>query len=97
MRILGVNGMRSLYKGLACLCLSLTVWSAIGLVVHHHSNQNEDSTCQVCVAAHATALTATSHTFNPVFRTVLTFRVAAVAVEQRLMAFGLHVRPPPSV
>jgi hypothetical protein len=95
-RIHGVTDMRSISKTLACLCLLLTLWSATEFVTHHHSNQREASACQICVAAHSTALTFISHASYPVFRTVLTLRLLPTAAKKRLVAFGLYVRPPPS-
>lgn len=90
-------GMRSISKLLGLLCLLLTVSSAIGLITHHHSSRAESSACQVCVAAHSTAPTSISPTPKPVFRTILTLQLRPAATTQRLIAFALYIRPPPSV
>jgi hypothetical protein len=90
-------GMRSISKRIAWLSLLLTLWSALAFAVHHHSTQDESSTCQVCIAAHSASPTSTAPTPKPVFRRVVIFRSQAAAAKQRLIAFALSVRPPPSV
>jgi hypothetical protein len=37
--------MRSVAKMVAFLCLLLTIWSAVAVVAHHHSNSTESLTC----------------------------------------------------
>jgi hypothetical protein len=90
-------GMRSISKRIAWLSLMLTLWSALAFAVHHHSNQDESSACQVCIAAHSASPTRTSPTPKPVFRRVVIFRSQPTAAKQHLIAFALCVRPPPSV
>jgi len=89
--------MRSLSKKIALLCLLLTVFSAVGLVAHHHSNRTESAKCSVCVAAHSAAPKAVSVLANAAI--VFSFAVVLdpVSAQQRLIAFALRVRPPPSV
>jgi hypothetical protein len=89
--------MRSVSKGAAFLCLLLTLWSAIALVTHHHSSQNEASACQVCVTAHSTVSTSITSTPKPAFHTIFELRLFPTATKQRLISFALCVRPPPVV
>lgn len=88
-------GVRSISKFVACLCLLLTLCSAVEVIVHHHSTQTDASACQVCVAAHSTTPTTISPAPKPVFRTILTLHLRQTATTERFIAFGLRVRPPP--
>jgi hypothetical protein len=89
--------MSSSLKRVAWLSLLLTLWSAFAFAVHHHSSQDESTTCQVCVAAQSAAPASASPTPKPVFRRVLPFRPQPSAAKQHLVAFALSVRPPPAV
>jgi len=88
--------MRSIFKGIAYLCLALTLLSAVSVVTHHHSSATESAQCTVCVAAHSAspkpAGVLTSATFAP----IAVFRAEAVSAKQRLVGFALSVRPPPA-
>ena len=87
--------MRSLSKRVACLCLLLTLGSAMAFVAHHHLSANEALKCTVCVTVHAAAPKTASNLQNASFIRVSTFRPVPVSVKQRLVAFALSVRPPP--
>ena len=63
--------MPSISKRIAWLSLLLTLWSALAFAVHHHSSQDESTTCQVCVAAHSASPTTASPAPKPVFRRVV--------------------------
>jgi hypothetical protein len=89
--------MRSITKRIACLCLLLTLWSAIAFAVHQHSNATEAAKCTVCIAAHSASPKVSSALLKVRFVAVSTFRAEPVASKQRLIAFALCVRPPPSV
>jgi hypothetical protein len=89
--------MRSITNRIACLCLLLTLWSAIAFAVHQHSNATEAAKCTVCIAAHSASPKASSALLKARFVAVSTFRAEPVAPKQRLIAFALCVRPPPSV
>lgn len=89
--------MRSISKRIACLCLLLTLWSAIAFAVHQHSNATEAAKCTVCIATHSASPKATSAPLKATFVAVSTFRAEPVAAKQCLIAFDLCVRPPPSV
>jgi hypothetical protein len=90
--------MRSTTKRIACLCLLLTLWSAIAFATHQHWGATESSTCPVCIAAHSASPQATTTTFSSVmFVSEPVVRPEPVATKQRLIAFALCVRPPPSV
>jgi hypothetical protein len=89
--------MPSISKRIAWLSLLLTLWSALAFAVHHHSSQDESTTCQVCVAAHSASPTTASPTPKPVFRRVVSFRPRPTDAKQYFVAFALYVRPPPAV
>ncbi len=89
--------MRSISKPIAWMCLLLTFWSAFALVAHHHSSATEAAKCTVCVAAHSASPKTVSTLPNATFVPVATFRPKPVSAKQRLIAFALCVRPPPSV
>ena len=89
--------MKPISKRIAWLSLLLTLWSALAFAVHHHSSQDESTTCQVCVAAHSAAPTTVPPSPEPEFRRVLQFRPQPTDAKQRLVAFALYVRPPPRV
>jgi hypothetical protein len=76
----------------------LTIWSAIAFATHQHWGATESSTCTVCIAAHSASPKTTTTTLSSVmFVSVSVFRPEPVATKQRLIAFALSVRPPPSV
>jgi len=89
--------MRSISKRIACLCLLLTLLSAIAFAVHQHANATEAAKCTVCIAAHSASPKATSAPLKARFVAVSTFRAEPVATKQFLIPFALYVRPPPSV
>jgi hypothetical protein len=89
--------MESVSKVVACLCLLLTVLSAAQAVAHHHSSQVEDSACRICVVAHSTIQTNISAASKPVFRTIRVLQLRPSVATKCETAFGLYVRPPPSV
>jgi len=89
--------MRSLSKKIAFLCLLLTVFSAVGLVAHHHSSRIDAAKCSACVAAYSAAPKAVS----VLAKATIVFSSAVVldpvSAQQRLIPFALRVRPPPTV
>ena len=87
--------MQSLSKRVASLCLLLTLWSAVALVLHHHSSADEASSCQVCVSTHSTAPTSITAAPKPVFHKIFIAQKQPRSTEQRLIAFALSVRPSP--
>ena len=89
--------MRSISKRIACLLVLLTFWSAIAFAAHQHSSAVESAKCSVCVAAHSASPKAPSTLTRATFVVVSTFRPQSVSAKQRLIAFALCVRPPPSV
>jgi hypothetical protein len=89
--------MRSISKTIAWLCLLLTFLSAVAFVVHHHSSATEAAKCTVCVAAHSASPKTACILPHTTFIPVATFREKPVSTKQRLTAFALCVRPPPSV
>jgi hypothetical protein len=94
---LTVFDMQSISKRIAWLLLLLTLWSAFALVTHHHSSATEAAKCTVCVAAHSASPKPTSNLPKVTFVPVSTFWSEPVSAKQRLIAFALCVRPPPSV
>jgi len=94
----GQGYMRLLSKGIAWLCLLLTLSSAYSLAAHHHSNSIDAAKCAVCVAAHSaspvSALRLPNAAFVPLDRIIIP---EAGSAKQRLIPFALSVRPPPEV
>jgi hypothetical protein len=88
--------MRSTVKLVACLCLLLTLWSAVAVVAHHHANSSESVTCPVCVAARAVAATVTPGALKPVFVQLSTVRVPSSPAQNRLPVFAFSGRAPPA-
>ena len=89
--------MRSFVKAVGLLCLLLTVWSALALAAHDHTNAIDAAKCTVCIAAHSAA-PQSIHTVTPVkFVAVSTLQAKPVAAKQRLVTFALTVRPPPAL
>ena len=90
--------MRTLIKRKAWFCLLLILLSAYGVAAHHHSGFTDEAQCAICVVAHSASPVATSILPNPLLVPVRLDVVGeAVSAKQRLIAFALSVRPPPSV
>jgi len=90
--------MRSITKRIACVCVLLTIWSAVAFAAHQHSSATDSATCTVCIAAHSASPKTTSPLPRVMFASVSVFRAEpVVATKQRLIPFALSVRPPPSV
>jgi hypothetical protein len=89
--------MRSILKPIGWMCLLLTLLSAVAFAAHHHSSATESAKCTVCIAAHSASPKTTSTLANATFVPLATFRTKPVSAKQRLIAFALCVRPPPSV
>jgi hypothetical protein len=89
--------MQSISKKIAWLCLLLTFFSAGAVVVHHHTGATDAVKCTVCVTAHAAAPKAVSTLPNRTFIRATAVRLDPVSAKQRLVAFALSVRPPPTV
>jgi hypothetical protein len=90
--------MRSVLKWAAWLCLLSTASSACVFVTHQHLSSCDEAQCTVCVVAHSASPVAASKLPNPVLVLVrLTDVGEPVSAKQRLIAFALSVRPPPTV
>jgi hypothetical protein len=89
--------MRFSSRWLAWLCLSLMLWTAVAESTHTHPNKTESAVCSICVAAHSTAPTATSHQARPVFEAVGLLQEEEVIAKARLSVFDLGIRGPPAV
>ena len=87
--------MRPIFKCVVVLCLLLTVWSAVAVVVHHHANGAESVRCTICVAVHSAAPKALAHLLHATFAPISTVKAQPVSAQGRLIAFALSVRPPP--
>ena len=90
------DGVRSVSRVTACVCLLLTLWLAVALVAHRHSATTEAAKCTVCMAAHASApkeIVVPQVTIVPVSAPPK----EAAPAQQRIEAFALTVRPPPAV
>jgi hypothetical protein len=89
--------MRSIFKGMAYLCLALTLWSAAAFVAHHHSNAIESAQCTVCIAAHSASPKPAVELAATAFVPIDVYRAKPLSAKQRLVSFALSVRPPPTV
>jgi hypothetical protein len=89
--------MRSTAKRIACLCVLLTIWSAVAFAAHQHSSATESSSCTVCIAAHSASPKATTKLPQVMFVSVSLVRVEPVLAKQCPAVLVLSVRPPPSV
>jgi hypothetical protein len=89
--------LRAIFKSVACLCLALTLWSALAVAAHHHSNATEAAKCAICVAARSTTPQPASSPAKVTFSAVSIIPAEPIAAKQRLEAFALSVRPPPEV
>lgn len=89
--------MRSISKRIAMLCLLLTLWSAVAFAVHQHSSAAEAAKCTICIAAHSASPKVTTTLPKVLFVSASTFLPEPISAKQRVIAFALWVRPPPSV
>ena len=88
---------RSIWRCVTCLCLLLTLYSAVGFAAHHHAKGTTSANCTFCITAHASAPAQYSNLPRPISFVTLTFRAEPVCTKQRLVIFALSVRPPPEV
>jgi hypothetical protein len=88
---------RSISKRIAMLCLLLTLWSAVAFAVHQHSSAAEAAKCTICIAAHSASPKVTTTLPKVLFVSASTFLPEPISAKQRVIAFALWVRPPPSV
>lgn len=90
--------MRSLLKQIAWPCLLLALLSAYSFAAHQHSSSLDEAQCTVCVIAHSASPYAPCKLPCILLALVLLTLVAEpVSAKQRLIAFALAVRPPPTV
>ena len=90
--------MRSISRRIACLCVLLTIWSAIEFFTHQHANSTDSATCTVCIAANSASPKAAAVIVPRVlFASGRTFQPRPVSAKQRRIAFALAVRPPPTL
>jgi hypothetical protein len=89
--------MRFTFRWLAWLCLSLMLWTAVAESTHNHPNKTESASCSICVVAHSTAPTASSHQARPVFTAVGLLQEEEVNAKARIGVFDLGIRGPPAV
>ncbi|MGA8620096.1 MAG: hypothetical protein WB660_16430 [Candidatus Sulfotelmatobacter sp.] len=87
--------MRYSFRWLAWLCLSLMLWTAVVESTHNHPNNTESASCSICVVAHSTAPTASSHQARPIFAAVGRLQEKEVIAKVRLNVFELGIRGPP--
>ncbi|MBA3912609.1 MAG: hypothetical protein H0X25_01830 [Acidobacteriales bacterium] len=84
------------HKSTALFCLLLTLWSGAALLVHHHSSTLDAHVCPVAAAAHAIAFTCWAEAPRPQAIHSLHVVLATASAKQRILSFGLSVRPPPT-
>jgi hypothetical protein len=79
------------------LCLSLILWTAAVESTHVHPNQNNASSCSICVAAHtASPAISASHT-APVFAAIGLLQAAKVVAKARFDFSDAGIRGPPAL
>jgi hypothetical protein len=89
--------MRFSFRWMVWLCLSLMLWTAVAESTHHHPNKTESATCSICVVAHSSAPTASSHQARPIFAAVGLLQEVELIANARLGIFDLGIRGPPAV
>ena len=62
--------MRIWVRWSAWLCLSVMLWTAAVESAHTHPNQTESAACSICVVAHSSSPTVSSHYSAPVLATI---------------------------
>lgn len=87
--------MRISARGLAGLCLVLTVWAAMVESVHQHTNQSDSAPCSICVVAHSSAPAIASHQSKPLFTTIGLLADEKITANAQLSFFELGIRGPP--
>ena len=87
--------MRSVAKKTAVLCLLLTLWSAVAVAAHHHSNDAESLTCSICIAARTVAIVVPAAALIPLFVQLFTLRVQLSPAQRLLPLFSFSGRAPP--
>ena len=88
--------MRRIAKYIVWFSLLLTLSAALEASTHVHASALETAKCPVCVSAHSAAPQAVFSQPKTTFIRVFTILTGPVSVQQRLIAFALRVRPPPS-
>ena len=79
------------------LALSLMLWTVAAESTHNHPNQNESSSCSICVVAHSTRPTINSSQATPVFAAVATLHVDDVVARTRFDFSDAGIRGPPAL
>jgi hypothetical protein len=87
--------MRLWLRWLACLALSLMLWTVTVESTHNHPDQTAASSCTICVAAHTANPAPSSSDATPVFATIGLLREDAPVVEAHLDFSDLDIRGPP--
>lgn len=89
--------MRFAVRWLACLCLSMMLWTAVAESTHNHPNKTESASCSICVVAHSSAPAATSNQHRPIFAAVGFLQDKEVIAIAQLSVFDLGIRGPPAL
>ena len=89
--------MRSFSKRVGWFCILLTLWSAFAFTTHHHANATDAVKCTVCVAAQTASPEVTARLTNQSSVFVTVHQSSPIQAKQRIVAFALSVRPPPTV
>jgi hypothetical protein len=89
--------MRSSYRWLAWLCLSLMLWTAVAEATHNHANQTAANSCTICVVAHSTTPAATFNNDDPVFVAIGRLQEEEDTANVRLSVCERGIRGPPTV
>lgn len=91
-----MTDMRPVVKRIACLCVLLTLWSAMAFASHVHLHPADAARCSICVAAHSASPAPPAAVVPIPLLTIADVPVQPVrAAMRRLAIFALSVRPPP--
>jgi hypothetical protein len=90
------ESMRLASRWLTWFCLSLMLWTAAVESSHHHPNKTQSAACSICVVAHSTTPTASSHHTPPLFTAIDLLQEKEIIAEARIHCSDLGIRSPPA-
>jgi hypothetical protein len=73
------------------------LWTAAVESAHHHANKTEPASCSICVVAHSTAPTASSHHAKPFFTAIGLLQEKEIIAPARVHSSDLGIRGPPAI
>jgi hypothetical protein len=85
------------FRWLTWLCVSLMLWTAVVESTHTHPNASESASCSICVVAHSTAPSSSTHQAKPIFATVGLLKEEEVVAKAQISMAESGIRGPPMV